>query len=514
MGDIEKIIGLLGDEAIEKQIAAAIVLGELKVRNAEAGPALAKLLDSGVPLLQRHALEALAHVGAKKSLPADLPDARVERRGRAARGDRGGGQRRRRGRTLDPPRMGQAAPDERRSLDAVLAELGGKDAFHTLVTGLSSSNAEAANAAALAMRQQIKAADGRQRRSYLSEIEKFLEKQTKAGGPATAIAAALKILGYLEDESAIPTLLSYAKSSKEPAAVRQEAFIAMRFALKDKTPAKVVEALVEAAESPERTLSQTALHTLGSLDLPHGLAPRLQKLVAHPDPECVRFVLELLGRQTSPDALGVLVDVVATSDKRRAEMAAQMLAGKEAAAPLLAKALLACKDVDRGWILRNVLRPIAGKVPPAARKQLLEIAMKRLGDGERRWEALLDVVRDADPDAVADALRALAAKLRKSGTVDKSLTVMRLLCRSERATDEDRYALARSSSAKARATRGRLRAPATRRCACSRRCSAAASTWPKRSRKTKRSGSTRSTTSASTSRRKAIRSARSSWKRS
>jgi hypothetical protein len=338
-------------------------------------------------------------------------------------------------------RMGQAAADERRALDAVLAELGGKDAFHTLVTGLSSANAEAANAAALAMRQQIKAADGRKRRSYGTEIEKFLEKQSKAGGPPTAIAAAIKILGYLEDEGAIPTLLSYAKSAKEPAAVRQEAFIAMRFALKDKAPAKVVEALVDAAESPERTLAQTALHTLGSLDLPQGLAPRLQRLVGHSDPECVRFVLELLGRQTSADALGVLVDVVATSDKRRAELAAQMLSGKEAAAPLLAKALLASKDADRGWLLRNVLRPLAGKVPPASRKLLLDLALKRLGDGERGWEALLDVVRDADPDGVADALRALAAKLRKSGTMDKALTVMRILCKSERATDEDRYAL-------------------------------------------------------------------------
>ncbi len=441
MGDIEKIIVLLGDEAIEKQIAAAIVLGELRVKSPEAGAALARLLQSDVPLLQRHALDALARVGAKKSLPSIFavlassdPDVRRAAASAVASvGDEVV--------PLIRARMTQAIPEERRALDSILAELGGKDAFHTLVTGLASADGEAANAAALAMRQHIKAADGRKRRAYLTEIEKFLAQQTKAKGPPSAIAAALKILGYLEDESAIPTLLSYAKSAKEPPSVRQEAFIAMRFTLGRKTPAKVVEALVDAAESPDRTLAQTALHTLGSLDLPEGLAPRLRKLVEHTDPERVRFVLDLLARQTGTDALGVLVDVVCTMDRRRAEMAAQLLAGKDAAAPLLAKALLATKDVDRAWILRNVLRPMASKIAPALRKQILETAVKKLGDAERGWEALLDVARDADAEGVAQALRALATKLRKAAVADKAVTVMRLLCRAEKATDDDRYAL-------------------------------------------------------------------------
>jgi hypothetical protein len=91
--------------------------------------------------------------------------------------------------------------------------------------------------------------------------------------------------------------------------------------------------------------------------------------------------------------------------------------------------------------MRNVLRPSAKKVPAAMRKQLLETATDRLAEGERNWEALLDVARDADPAAVAEALRALAQKLRKKNT-DKSLTVLALLCRSDKSTDIDRYALA------------------------------------------------------------------------
>ena len=82
------------------------------------------------------------------------------------------------------------------------------------------------------------------------------------------------------------TLLAYARSAKEPPIVRQEAFIALRFTLgtsqpagkaRPKPSAKVIEALVEAAESTDRTLAHTALHTLGSLDLPEGMAQRLRE---------------------------------------------------------------------------------------------------------------------------------------------------------------------------------------------------------------------------------------------
>jgi hypothetical protein len=76
------------------------------------------------------------------------------------------------------------------------------------------------------------------------------------------------------------------------------------------------------------------------------------------------------------------------------------------------------------------------------RKQLLEEALERLGDGARGWEALLDVVRDADADGVATALRALAHKLEKAKNDDKAAAVYGLLCKSDRASDDNRYALA------------------------------------------------------------------------
>jgi HEAT repeat protein len=448
MSEVVKIVQLLKSEAIEKQIAAAIVLGELRAKGPGVVEGLGEVLASGVPLLQVHALDALARVGAKKALPAIFPLLST-----------GGGDVRRAatrciasvGDEVVPiikAKMAAATPEERRHLDAALAELGGKDAFTALIKGLASSDGEAAKAAALAVRQQVKNADGHKRRSYLAETEKFLETQKKKKekeGAHGAVAAAIKILGYLEDEKTIPTLLTYATDEKAHASVRQEAIIAFRFALQtDKPSAKVIDALVKAAEAADRTLAQTALHTLGSLKVADETAKRLEKLALHPDATRAQFVIDLLGRMGGHEAARVLTKVlVTTGDRRYAEAAAAGLSGKEEAVPALAKALLETENPDRAWVLRNVLRPTAKKIAPSLRKQILETAMERLGGGEGGWEALLDVARDADPDGLAEGLRALAQKLRRgTNKEERARSVYQILCKSDRATDDDRYAYA------------------------------------------------------------------------
>jgi len=441
MNEIDKVVALLEDETIEKRIAAAIVLGELKAKRAQEG--LVALSASEVPVLQRHALEALAKIGVpKKAVPklfAFLASsvADVREAARAAIQSLGED-----AVPLIRERMASATPQERHALEGVLAGLGGKDAFSTLLESLAAEG-ETAKQAALAMRAHVKSAGARERRSYLGETQKFLAKANQKGAAASVVAAAIKILGYLEDEKATPTLLEYTDAS-QPAAVRQEALIALRFALgKSKVDdKKVVDALFDAAESNDRTLAHTALHTLGSLDLPSGAAKRVEKLVVHPDFERARFVLEMLGRAKDAEATNALVKATCTLERKRAEVAAQALGGREDAVPHLAKALLETNDVDRAWLLKSVMRPAAKKLGAAHRKEMLETAMDRLGKGERGWEPFLDVVRDADPDGVAEALRALAAKLRKQENREKAAAVMALLARSDRATDTDRYALA------------------------------------------------------------------------
>jgi hypothetical protein len=473
MSDIDKIVDLLSSDAIERRIAAAIVLGEIKAKGTVVVDALAGTLETGIALLQRHALEALARTGAKRALPKILPlltarDEDVRRAAVAAVVSAG--------EDVLPmlrTRIAGASADEKRAIDAVLAALGGRDAFEALLEGLATSES-AAKAAAIAVRQRVKDSDARQRRRYFAQVQKFLEKTAKRGGPAGAVAAGVKILGYLEDERAIPLLIELTGRDRHPPNVRQEALIALRFLLDGRsggdTVDAVVAALVDAAQDPDRSLAQTALHTLAGIALPPEAMRPIERLVAHSDLERARFAMEMLGRHEGPHAARVLVHVLATTtDKRRAELAASCLRAHEegkppmagvrddAVAPL-AKAILEAPDNDRAWMLRGVLRASAAKTPATTRKQLLETALRRLAGGETLWEPLLAAARDADAHAVALALRALAQKLRKSEPA-KSLLVLRMLCQGEGAGEEDRYALAIAELARSsRDTRAAARA--------------------------------------------------------
>ena len=444
MKEIDQIAALLRDESIEKQMAAAIVLAALKIKTPSVTDGLCHALTSNVQLVQKHAADAIAAIGgAKKALPLLFPmllirDEELKRaavRAIQSMGDE-----------IVPivrERMQTATPEERRALDSLLADLGGKEAFSALLESLISADGEAAKAAALAVRHEVKDADARTRRSYFTQVEKFLKAKKTQEVPA-ALVAGIKILGYLEDPSAMPTLLAYATNEKLGYAIRQEALIAMRFALgkagTDET--EVVDALLRAAEAPDRLLAQTAFHTLGALQLPPKLAAKLVSLAKHPDYDRARFAIDQLGRQGTPESVQALVSIVTGPDRRRADFAAAHLHGKDEAIPLLAKALLNIDDRERAWTIRTTLRPGAKKISAALKKQFVERAAELLATEAAGWEAVLDIARECSPEATSEALHALVDKYRRGKKGEKAKAVLSVICKSESATDTDRYALA------------------------------------------------------------------------
>jgi HEAT repeat protein len=442
---VSQIAALLRGPSPEKQIAAALILGEIGARSREVVDGLVHMLEGGSPPLQRAALDVLVPIGSKQALGALLPllgsrDAAV------------------RARTIDAlaaigeevvPKIKERAVgaqgEERKACDAVLARFGGtKDAARTLLTNLEHADPEVARAVALEVRPKIKEADARTRKLWLSELGAVLERMKKS--PASSpipMATAVKILGYLEDEKAVPTLLGYASDPKAPFAVRQEALIALRFAMEHEGWAgQVVDALVAAAEAPDRMLAQAALMSLVAVELPRKHAARIARLAGHPDPERARVAIEKLARQPGPEATRALVETLATLDRRRGELAQKALEGRDDATPLLVEAFAAEQDPDRANALRHALRPRLEGLAPAAKKRLVAAALERI-EGRPSWQAHADVARAADPDGFAAGLRELASALARKKSAEASYrTVLGLLARSEAGTPEDRYKLA------------------------------------------------------------------------
>lgn len=473
---LRKLTALLAHEAPERQIAAAIVLGELGVNEEAAVSALITAAATDHPAIQRHAVEALGRLRAPKALPTIIGalGARDEGLRRAAivaaaafQDTAVGAVRERLGATTDPI--------ERRALEEVLGRVGGKDAFSALLEALDTTDAEAARAAALAVRQRIKAANARERGGYLAQVTKLLDRKdakaskAKPGSKDAAsgnglTTAALKILGYLEDPAAVPLLLGFAKDSRADEAVRQEAVVALRFTSAGAAAARVAPVLLDIAERESVSLARTALYSLASVDMPPALAKRLGALAAGPEAERALLALERLGQMPHAEAGHELSRLLArTLDRGRAEAAAAALSNHPEATVALASALLETTDGNRVALLAKLLLPHAPGLTSgsAAQKKLaralVQLAVERAGDPGPDGQALLPLGRALDAAAVANGLRAAAERAARARVLPRAKTkgavpsaqpaevaliLRRRLGRSAEATPQDGYALA------------------------------------------------------------------------
>jgi HEAT repeat protein len=435
---VGKIVRLLESESVEKQRAAALVLGELGVKDPAAVDGLVALLGSTVAAVQRDALLALGAMGSKKALPAILPlvqsrdqgvrDAAVE--ATTAFGEDAV--------PLLRARLAETAPAEKRPLEELLARLGGRDALSSLLAGLAPDDLETARAAVAPLRQRLKEADARERKRTLEQALKFLEG--KKGSTPAARLAACRILGYLGDASATPRLLMVAQS-KDDEQVREEAVIALRLvAGKGPTP-KMIEALVTLAEKAPLRVARAALYSLAG-GVPASLGKRLGKLAGHAEAGRALIAVELLGAMGGAGTADALARTLIETDERaRAEAAANALAKRPEAGAALAGALVATKDRDRAEMVAHLLRPHLPKVERAQRKEIITSAVVRLEAEDATAEAVLQIARTLDAEATAKALRELAATLKKKKP-ERALKVLRVLGRSREAAPDDGYALA------------------------------------------------------------------------
>lgn len=440
---LDTIVKMLADPAPERRVAAAIVLGELKAKGPEVVKGLARMLAEDGPVSQRRALDALARINAKPALDSIWPllasrDDDVRRAASEAVASIGEG--------VIPDvraRLASAEGAERRALESILARLGGKEAFDALLDALAEGDEETNRATALELRTHVKSADAATRKSYRGRIEKFLAKLAKADTEkASAMAAAVKVLGFLEDPRSSETLLALARDAKQPAPVRQEALIALRFTMAAGASADVVKALVGAASASDRALAQTALMTLAGLELPAALAPALAELALHRELDRARIAIDKLGSLGGGKATETLVEIVARGDKRRAEIAAEAVKDRKDAVAPLAALLAEVTEEERARLVRQVLRPRAAELTPAMREAIAEAGIAKLVAGKEGWEPALALATERDAKATALALSAEAARLRKGKKLDEEERVLRALVKTGQASDDDRYRMA------------------------------------------------------------------------
>ncbi len=444
MDALDRIAKLLDDESPRKRIAAAVVLGELKVKDAAVVARLVEMAKDPLEAYAEPAVEALGSMRALKALPVLLDTlgrgrelAGKARAAIAALGEEALPEIR--------ARLDHATPEIRAALSALLPSVGGRLSFELALEGLRGQPWEAINKVALSVRQEARTLGEAERRVLKTQAEKFLSRK-KSADDELALRGVIKVLGYLELAETQDLLLGYL-GPRQPPAVRLEATTALRFALARGPSKKALRRLMEMLVDADPLVGRAARDSLTVLKIGAQFAEELAELCASEVGEVALWAIAHLGELAVSEkgaagklAARTLLPVARGAERARAEAASQVLAQLPGGTSLLVEALADAEDETGAQVLADVLAPLAASLSKKDVQRLLEAGGQNLGTHVSVARRQLEPVRAADGEAWAGLLREKAKALLKRDPA-RAEVIGQLLGRSMVATAADRFGL-------------------------------------------------------------------------
>lgn len=453
MDALERIAKLLDDESPRKRIAAAVVLGELKVKDPAVVSRLVQMAKDPVDAYAEAAIEALGEIRTLKALPVlfdSLGRGReLQAKARVAISELG--------EEALPEirtRLVNATPEVRAVLSQLLPAVHGRQSFEMALEGLRDQPWDAINKVALSVRQEARTMTEAERRVMKTQCEKFLAKK-KSGDDEPAVRGIIKILGFLELAETQELILGYL-GPKQPQAIRMEATTALRFTLAKGPSKKALRRLMELLLDADPLVGRAARDSLTVLKVGAEFADELAELCASEIGEVALWAIHHLGELAVSEkgaagklAAKTLLPVARSHERARAEAASKVLAQLPGGDSLLCEALADAEDETGAQVLADVLAnsrleegapSLASTLAKKDVKRLLEAGGKNLTKHLSVARKQLEPVRAADPEAWAELLREKAKSLQKKDPA-RAEAIGNLLGRSMVATPEDRFGL-------------------------------------------------------------------------
>jgi HEAT repeat protein len=441
MDPIKKIVELLDDESPRKRIAAAVVIGELGVKDPQVVSRLVAMAKDPLEAYAEAGIEALGAIKSMKALPVFMDAlgrgkelSRLARGAIAALGEEALGEIR--------ARLADASPEVRAQLSQLLPAVGGRQSFEMALEGMRGQPFDAINKVALSVRAEAKESTEATRRVMKTQVLNFLgKKKTEEDEPA--LRGAIKTLGFLELPETVDTLLGYLNQKHLPL-VRVEAAMALRFAMAHQPSKKAMRKLMELLEDEDALVSRAAKDTLTVLHVGEDFFDELAELAQGKDADLGLFAiarLAELAKKKPKDAVAVLALVARGGDRARAEAAARVLASLPSGLAHLVDALVDAEEEVGAQVLSEVLTPQAAELAKKDVARLVKAAEKQLGSQLAVAKRILEPVKRVDPEGWAELLRAKAKSLAKKDEA-RADVISQMLVRSADATTDDRYAFA------------------------------------------------------------------------
>lgn len=436
----KKLLGLLEPEqSAALRRAAALVLGEIGSRDKELMEALCGQLDDADPDVRTDMMRAVGKLRIEPALPKLLervktggPEADVAAQAAACLGARGiqGLQQ----------LMGQTAPGLRRRIAGALAVGRTSAAENAAIETLLDSDPGVIDAAARTLIGQVRTLTDSQRRALTERALELLQPKKGVTVPPHSEAALVRLLAAIGDPRAEKIYWSCAEPGHAPE-LRAAALQAIGSLPTDGT-AGTLKRLIAFAADRDFRIAAPALMMLKPLAVTRKNMQEWLGLFDAPDIAARRLAMEKLADQDTPEVAEGLLAQLKHPDRGLREESLRCLAKLEHGRAALADQLLDAATTEEAWPLARAQGPLVRDYSAAIRTKLFNRACTYLEAEDRRADALLFVLREADAKELRDKLADRAIGYRKKKKYPMAMIYLRLLGRDPACGEALRFELA------------------------------------------------------------------------
>jgi hypothetical protein len=322
--------------------------------------------------------------------------------------------------------MPKVAPGLRRYIASALAAAGTASAETAAVAVLLDRDPGVVEAAGRSLLAQVPSLTPAHRKT-LAEQLLGLMKNKKEPLSTSSESAMLRLLAALDDPRAEAVVWERIGPA-HPLEVRAAALQALgKWA---ESPSKdQFKRLFACATDSDFRLAAPALVLLKNLPVSERTIPEWLTLLQAPDVAVRKLALDKIGDRDTAEVAGALLHQLEHPDRALRDNALARLTRLKQGQKALTAALLEADTTDRIWVLARAQARFARDYPAEWREKVFAQACDFLESSDRRADALLFLLREADSAELRQHLEERALYWRKKKAYETALLYLRLLIR-------------------------------------------------------------------------------------
>lgn len=422
----KKILRLLHpDQPLEVRCAAVLVLGEIGDKAFELARALSDALKDGETEFRVQVIKTVGKLRIELALPQLLE--RIKEGGEEAeQSAQAAAKLGAKGTRALQEMMPKVAPGLRRYIASALAAAGTASAETAAVEVLLDRDSGVVEAAGRSLLAQVQTLTPAHRKALADRLLALIKNKKEPLSPSSE-SVVLRLLAALDDPR-VETVLWERIVPPCPLEVRAAALQALGKWAASPSKDQLKRLFACAADSDFR-LAAPALVLLKNLPVGERAVPEWLTLLQASDVAVRKLALDKIGDRDTAEVADALLLQIQHPDRSLRDGALARLTRLKQGQKALTTALLESDSADGAWILARAQAPFARAYPPEWREKVFAQVCDYLESNDRRVDALLFLLREADAAELRQRLEERAIHWRKKKAYETALLYLRLLIR-------------------------------------------------------------------------------------